>query len=746
MPQEERRTSLDDLFGSCRDAIFEVDAENNIRWCNRAAEQFLGYAPGELIGKPGRILFANPSDHDGFAFSIGLHLMEGHSLVTEFEHVRKDGTKFTAEVRILPLCKPNGRVEGFLGLHTLSIPRQPTEELLLRSREQLQMIVTGAPLILFACDRNGMFTLTEGKGLEALGVKPGDAVGQSIFQRYKDEPEVMAAAHRVIRGETFSQKIHFKGLTFDASIVPIRDNQGELDRVIGVMTDVTEREKAEIALHEAEERNRQLIAEQLRASNERYHALAEAASDGIAVIDPTGSIQYTNPAMDNLFGYGAGGLTDTNILRILPGLDLHALAQSWAERDAPISKSSTRPAQLSAVHRLGREFAVEVSLSSYKEENHRQYVAIIRDVTERTRNDEQLADMNRFLDSIVENIPDMIFVKDAERLSFVRFNRAGEDLLGYSRDQLFGKNDYDFFPKEEADFFVRKDREVLKSGKLLDIPEEPIQTAKHGLRVLHTKKIPIVGARGEPRYLLGISEDITERKQLEAKLVEHSRMAGIGQVAAGIAHEVRNPLFGISTVAQILAKAAARDPELKELSQRMLAEINRVKKLVEDLLWFARPRKMERRSFAPERLWREVVSIPQTLTMDRRIQLKEEMSALRRTIEGDPDQIRQVLINLYLNALQFSPVGGTIRIRSRFEEGATAKWLFSIENDGPPVSGRDREKVFEPFYSTRKDGVGLGLAVCKKIVEEHGGTIQVGAEGSKRAVFELRLPLQGGSS
>src|SRR6185503_18831750 len=107
--------------------------------------------------------------------------------------------------------------------------------------------------------------------------------------------------------------------------------------------------------------------------------------------------------------------------------------------------------------------------------------------------------------------------KDAESLRFVRFNRAGEELLGFPRDQLIGKNDYDFFPKDEADFFTAKDREVLREAKLVDIPEEPIET-KSGRRLLHTRKVTITDEHGTPRYLLGISEDITEQKAVEARI------------------------------------------------------------------------------------------------------------------------------------------------------------------------------------------------------------------------------------
>lgn len=116
-----------------------------------------------------------------------------------------------------------------------------------------------------------------------------------------------------------------------------------------------------------------------------------------------------------------------------------------------------------------------------------------------------------FFQSIVDNVPAMIFVKDAKDLRFVLFNKAGEDLLGYSREEMIGKTDFDFFPKKEADFFVEKDRLVLAGKVMLDIPEEPIQTRYLGPRILHTRKIPILDANGVPQFLLGISEDITER-------------------------------------------------------------------------------------------------------------------------------------------------------------------------------------------------------------------------------------------
>ncbi|MBI2221200.1 MAG: PAS domain-containing protein [Acidobacteria bacterium] len=140
-----------------------------------------------------------------------------------------------------------------------------------------------------------------------------------------------------------------------------------------------------------------------------------------------------------------------------------------------------------------------------------------RRVEERTA---QLAEANAFLDSVVEALPAMLFVKDARDLRFVRFNRAGEDLLGLSRQELIGRTDFDFFPREQAEFFVQQDRVTLAAGRVVDIPEEAIRTASGDERFLHTRKIPIRDDQGRPRYLLGISTDITERRATARVLAE----------------------------------------------------------------------------------------------------------------------------------------------------------------------------------------------------------------------------------
>jgi len=178
------------------------------------------------------------------------------------------------------------------------------------------------------------------------------------------------------------------------------------------------------------------------------------------------------------------------------------------------------------------------------------WVGSVTDITERKRIEEELRAANAFLDAIIENIPLMLFIKESQSLRFIRLNRTAEDLLGWPKESLKGKNAYDYWPKEQAEFFIEKDRETLNRGSIVDIPEEPILTRNRGVRILHTKKVPILDTTGNPIYLLGISEDITERKRTEK---EQQFLADVG-VALSSSLEYEQTM---ATLAQLVVQNIA---------------------------------------------------------------------------------------------------------------------------------------------------------------------------------------------
>ncbi len=243
----------------------------------------------------------------------------------------------------------------------------------------------------------------------------------------------------------------------------------------------------------------------------------DTSNELIQRVGPDGRLLYTNSAWHKALGYSSAEATGLSLFEILHP---DSLEHCRAQFPRVLAGESIPRMDISLVAKDGRRIDVIGSATCEMDADGMPVATrtVFHDVTKRKAAEEQLRRSEAFLQSVLEHLPNMVFVKEAASLQFVRVNQAGEDLLGYSREELLGKTDYDFFPQVQADFFVAKDREVLRSHRLLDIPAETIRTKDHGERVLHTKKIPLYNAAGEPEYLLGISEDVTDRTRAEAQL------------------------------------------------------------------------------------------------------------------------------------------------------------------------------------------------------------------------------------
>lgn len=366
---------------------------------------------------------------------------------------------------------------------------------------------------------------------------------------------------------------------------------------------------------------------------------------------------------------------------------------------------------------------------------------------------QELLENRRFLDNIVENIPNMIFVKDAKELRFVRLNKAGERLLGYSRQEMFGKNDYDFFPQDEADFFTTKDREVLDRKKLINIPEETIQTRVKGERILHTQKIPILDEAGNPVYLLGISEDITQRKKLEEQLIQSQKMEAVGQLAGGVAHDFNNMIGVIIGYTELAMKNPALDASLCKTFEHIQAAGHRSAEVTRQLLAFAR-----KQTISP-RVLNLNDTIKGMLKLLRRL-IGEDLDLIWMPeadlwpVAMDPSQIDQILVNLCVNARDAISGVGRVTIETQnitFDDEYRALHekvhpgeyvLLSVKDNGMGMDKRTKDKIFEPFFTTKEvgKGTGLGLATVYGIVKQNSGFINVCSEPGHGTSFKIYLP------
>jgi PAS domain S-box-containing protein len=371
-----------------------------------------------------------------------------------------------------------------------------------------------------------------------------------------------------------------------------------------------------------------------------------------------------------------------------------------------------------------------------------------REIALRQRSGQALRASEAFLDSIVENIPDMIFVKNAGELRFERINHAGEELLGIARTEMIGKCDFDFFPPEQAEFFQARDRETLAAGVVVDIPEEPILTKK-GERWLHTKKVPILDEQGSPRYLLGISDDITERRSAAAALSDAKDAAEAANqeletFSYSVAHDLRAPLRAIDGFGLALEEdcGGQLDPTCLEHLSRIRGSAKQMGRLIDGLLGLSRVTRGD--------LGREKVDLTR-LAEQSGARLREANPARHNVelsvqpglaAEGDPRLLIAVVDNLLGNAWKFTAKKERARIEvgSRLDQDRT---VFYVRDNGAGFDNAYAHKLFGAFQRLHSanefDGSGIGLATVQRIIRRHGGRIWAEGEVGRGATFYFTL-------
>jgi PAS domain S-box-containing protein len=354
-------------------------------------------------------------------------------------------------------------------------------------------------------------------------------------------------------------------------------------------------------------------------------------------------------------------------------------------------------------------------------------IETLEDITERKQAEEALKESEKFLNSVVENIPDMIFVKDAQDLRFVRFNKAGEDLLGYAREELYGKNDYDFFPKEEADFFVRKDRDVLKNRQLVDIAEEKIQTRLLGERILHTKKIPIPDESGKTRYLMGISDDITERKRMENSLqLARNKMNLLNTVTF---QDIQTAVFALSAYQQLLVSTVTDEKTRAFLEKQVSAH-----RKILDTLDFAK--NYQEMGVSPPR-WQNVsrVFLLAISHLDF-LKIQRHFHTEGLEIYADP-LLEKIFFNLMENVITYGQHATDVTISCEEKPDGLILW---ISDNGVGIPAAEKQMIFDRGHGK---GRGLGLFLVREVLSITGMTIHETGEPGKGARFEILVPKDG---
>ena len=361
---------------------------------------------------------------------------------------------------------------------------------------------------------------------------------------------------------------------------------------------------------------------------------------------------------------------------------------------------------------------------------------------------------------IVETIPHTIFVKDADELRYILVNTAGEELLGFARDQVVGKSDHDLFPADEADSRVSRDREALASGARVETAEERILSRTNALRVVRTNRVPIVDDRGKPRYLLEISEDITEQKaaastrwNLEHPLETSEKMEAVGRLAAGIAHDFNNLLTVILGAGQTLVESLGPDNPERGDAEVVVASAHRAAELTRQILAFSGHQVLQPRLLNVNAV---VANIERML---RRL-IREDIDLLTVAgadiwlVRAASGQLEQVIANLVVNARDAMPNGGTLTIttenvtldeafaRTHLGAHVGPHVVLTVSDTGMGMSAEVKAQLFTPFFTTKPlaKGTGLGLSTVHGIVRRSRGFILVESEPGQGATFRVYLP------
>ena len=700
--------------------VVVYDHDRKIRYVNPTATTTLGYSVEEMEGTD-IMAYVNPRQQTEISAAIEERFSSDRGKSLEIDLITKSGQHLTVISKGAPLHFQNK--PAVLVLFADITDRKRAQEALRESEERYRSLYADsrdavmilsptqgflaanpATIRLFACQNEQDFTTHTPASLSPE-YQPDGARSEDKAQ------EMMQRA--LEKGSHFFVWTHRRvdGTDFPATVLLSRLESGGTQLLQATVRDITEQKRAEIAL---------------RQLSEDHKAIIDHAPAMIWYKDTKNTFVRVNPAGARAFGMAIEEIEGKSTYDLFPDF-----AEKYYQDDLEVINSG-KP-KLGIIEPMttanGEHLWVQSDKIPLKDEQGTitGILVFAVDITERKHAEEALMESKALVDAVVENVPLMIFLKDATDLRFVIFNRAGEELLGYDRTALLGKNNLDLFPPEQAANFMNTDREVLDGDlSMLDIPEESIMTAKKGLRLLHTRKVCIRAADGTTKFLLGISEDITERKRAEDALRQVNKQLNL--LSSITRHDILNQLMALKGYLYLSHEEIDNPTTLTGYIQKE----EQAADAIENQIKFTRD-------------YQELgVAAPEWQNVNASIQKAVAGLPMRAVhVEVDPKNpevfadrlFEKVFYNLIDNALRY---GGadmkTIRVSS--QEIDTGLRII-CEDDGVGISAEDKKKLFTKGFGKN---TGLGLFLSREILAITGITITENGVLGKGARFEIAVP------
>ena len=484
--------------------------------------------------------------------------------------------------------------------------------------------------------------------------------------------------------------------------------------------------------------------EGLRKSEEKYRGIFENALEGIFQISFDGKILSANPAMARILGYDSQYEIIANITDIRTQLYCYP-----EDRDSIIAELLDRG------EIIGRECQyyckdrkkiwVSITASTVRDDagNPLYIEGLLTDISDRKRAEEALAEARNYLDKIINFVADPIFVKDRQH-RFVLINDACCELLGRSREELIGKDDLAIFNRDEAEVFLAKDEMVFQSGEE-NVNEESVTDSIEVVHTVVTKKTLYVDEKGE-KFIVGVVRDVTERRRMEGELIKAQKLESVGLLAGGIAHDFNNLLtaiLGNISLSKILI--SPQDKAYERLTAAEKASL-RAKDLTQRLLTFSKGGIPVKKTISPAEVINDAAGLACSGSMAMcELSVPDDLWA----IDADEGQISQVINNIVINAIQAMPNGGKVTVHcgnivvSADDELPLRSGNYikiSIKDQGEGIPEESLGRIFDPYFTTREKGRGLGLATTYSIIKNHEGHVTVDSKVGAGTTFSIYLP------
>ena len=471
------------------------------------------------------------------------------------------------------------------------------------------------------------------------------------------------------------------------------------------------------------------------ARAERLDAILNTTADGIIVIDARGTIEAFNRGAQELFGYPEDEVVGRNVRLLMPSPhhEQHDqyLARYLATGEARVIGIGR---EVTGRRRDGSLFPVQLSVGEMRIAGASKFTGMLRDLTRDARLESELGASEARWRAIVESAVDGIVVIDAHG-RVEAFNPAAERLFGYTAAEVCGRNVDMLMPSpycEEHDSYLSR---YLATGraKIIGIGREVQGKRKDGTTFPLRLSVGEMTVDGERKFT-GILHDLTARVQMEGRLAEQAALAKLGEMAAVVAHEVKNPLAGIRGAVQVFASRQG-DGAHNQILREIVARIDALDQMMKDLLLFARPPQPR---YAPTDVVPLVTTTASLLSQDPALRdVDIEVSGAAPPFAADAEMLRIVFHNLLINGAH--AMQGKGRIRVAVEAGDTICEIAFIDS-GPGIPAELRDKIFTPFFTTKSRGSGLGLPTAKRLVEAHKGQLVIDCPPAGGTTVVVRLP------